>query len=109
MGLAKDNNLAYGWTGWSVRRNSMAVQMPNLGILDSWILWIMELLLGTWNLWVLGPYWNLYWDIRVFGLWIPYWSRCCNRHNHPCWRFAMDGVASQGACRQRGAYVTYRA
>ena len=53
MWLAKDNNLGYRWTGWTVRRNCMAVQMPNLGILESW------------NFRSLNNYWNPYWDIRV--------------------------------------------
>ena len=77
--IGQGYNLADGWTGWSVRRNGMAVQMPHLGILEfgiaeSWNLWMVELLLGTWNLWVLEPYWNAYWDIGVFGLWTSYWS-----------------------------------
>ena len=33
---------------------------------------------------------------------------CCSSDKHPCWRIVEDGVASQGACRQGGAYVTYR-
>ena len=40
--IGQGYNLADGWTGWSVRRNGMAVQMPNLGILEFLNLWILE-------------------------------------------------------------------
>ena len=74
-------------TRWSVQRNSMAVQMLNLGILESLSLGIFGLwncyqgpgIFGSWN-----HYWNPYWDIGVLGLWIPRWSLCCIRHKHPC-------------------------
>ena len=56
MWLAKDNNLGYGWTGGTVRRNFMAVQMPNLGIFGLWIITGILTGISEWqSLWIMDP------------------------------------------------------